>query len=68
MPARNISHNVKCLECGSESIEECQADIVVLLRKVSGVRFGRWDGGRGDGLQVVSGVGEGMKVGKGEFD
>ncbi|MFS7944167.1 putative CcmH/CycL/Ccl2/NrfF family protein [Helianthus anomalus] len=32
--ARNISHNVRCLECGSQSIEESQADIVVLLRKL----------------------------------
>ncbi|KAJ0765024.1 putative CcmH/CycL/Ccl2/NrfF family protein [Helianthus annuus] len=31
---RNISHNVHCLECGSQSIEESQADIVVLLRKL----------------------------------
>ena len=33
--ARNISHNVRCLECGSQSIEESQADIAVLLRKVT---------------------------------
>ncbi|KAF5804694.1 putative CcmH/CycL/Ccl2/NrfF family protein [Helianthus annuus] len=32
--ARNVSHNVRCLECGSQSIEESQADIVVLLRKL----------------------------------
>ncbi|KAJ0743082.1 putative CcmH/CycL/Ccl2/NrfF family protein [Helianthus annuus] len=32
--ARNISHNVRCLECGSQSSEESQADIVVLLRKL----------------------------------
>ncbi|GKC69806.1 cytochrome c-type biogenesis CcmH-like mitochondrial protein [Tanacetum coccineum] len=32
--ARNISHNVRCLECGSQSIEESQADIAVLLRKL----------------------------------
>ncbi|PWA98340.1 putative plastidic glucose transporter 3 [Artemisia annua] len=36
--ARNISHNVRCLECGSQSIEESQADIAVLLRKVLGGR------------------------------
>ena len=33
--ARNISHNVRCTECGSQSIEDSQADIAVLLRKVS---------------------------------
>lgn len=33
--ARNISHNVRCTECGSQSIEESQADIAILLRKVS---------------------------------
>lgn len=32
--ARNISHNVRCTECGSQSIEESQADIAILLRKV----------------------------------
>lgn len=32
--ARNISHNVRCTECGSQSIEDSQADIAVLLRKV----------------------------------
>jgi cytochrome c-type biogenesis protein CcmH len=32
--ARNISHNVRCLECGHQSIEESQADIAVRLRKV----------------------------------
>ncbi|KAF5785724.1 putative CcmH/CycL/Ccl2/NrfF family protein [Helianthus annuus] len=32
--ARNISHNVRCLECGSQSSEESQAGIVVLLRKL----------------------------------
>ncbi|CAA2980242.1 cytochrome c-type biogenesis -like mitochondrial [Olea europaea subsp. europaea] len=31
--ARNISHNVRCTECGSQSIEESQADIAILLRK-----------------------------------
>lgn len=33
--ARNISHNVRCTECGSQSIEDSQADIAILLRKVS---------------------------------
>lgn len=37
--ARNISHNVRCTECGSQSIEESQADIAILLRKVSISRF-----------------------------
>ncbi|CAN0891514.1 Cytochrome c-type biogenesis CcmH-like mitochondrial protein [Linum grandiflorum] len=32
--ARNISHNVRCTECGSQSIEDSQADIAVLLRKL----------------------------------
>jgi cytochrome c-type biogenesis protein CcmH len=32
--ARNISHNVRCTECGSQSIEDSQADVVILLRKV----------------------------------
>lgn len=32
--ARNISRNVRCTECGSQSIEDSQADIAVLLRKV----------------------------------
>ncbi|GAA0170068.1 hypothetical protein LIER_24413 [Lithospermum erythrorhizon] len=32
--ARNISHNVRCTECGSQSIEESQADVAILLRKV----------------------------------
>ena len=33
--ARNISHNVRCLECGHQCIEEsAAADIVVRLRKV----------------------------------
>jgi cytochrome c-type biogenesis protein CcmH len=32
--ARNISHNVRCTECGSQSIEDSQADIAILLRKV----------------------------------
>ena len=33
--ARNISHNVRCTECGSQSIEDSQADIAILLRKVA---------------------------------
>jgi len=32
--ARNISHNVRCTECGSQSIEDSQADVAILLRKV----------------------------------
>ena len=32
--ARKISHNVRCLECGHQSIEESATDIVVRLRKV----------------------------------
>ncbi|KAL3632972.1 hypothetical protein CASFOL_025956 [Castilleja foliolosa] len=33
--ARNISHNVRCTECGSQSIEDSQADIAILLRKAN---------------------------------
>ncbi|VVA91414.1 unnamed protein product [Arabis nemorensis] len=32
--ARNISHNVRCTECGSQSIEDSQADIAILLRQL----------------------------------
>ena len=32
--ARNISHNVLCTECGSQSIEDSQADVAILFRKV----------------------------------
>ncbi|CAL0326007.1 unnamed protein product [Lupinus luteus] len=32
--ARSISHNVRCTECGTQSIEESQADIAILLRKL----------------------------------
>lgn len=32
--ARNISHNVRCTECGSQSIEDSQADVAILLRQV----------------------------------
>ena len=32
--ARNISHNLRCTECGNQSIEESQADVAILLRKV----------------------------------
>ncbi|KAB2008065.1 hypothetical protein ES319_D10G073500v1 [Gossypium barbadense] len=32
--ARNIRHNVRCTECGSQSIEDSQADIAILLRKL----------------------------------
>ncbi|CAM8996780.1 unnamed protein product [Rhodiola kirilowii] len=35
--ARNISHNVRCTECGSQSIEDSQADIAILLRKGFGL-------------------------------
>lgn len=35
--ARNISHNVRCTECGSQSIEDSQADIAILLRKVDSI-------------------------------
>ncbi|CAI0423187.1 unnamed protein product [Linum tenue] len=40
--ARSISHNVRCTECGSQSIEESQADIAVLLRKL--IRDEVWSG------------------------
>ncbi|KAK4482039.1 hypothetical protein RD792_012961 [Penstemon davidsonii] len=39
--ARNISHNVRCTECGSQSIEDSQADVAILLRKVHPVCFFR---------------------------
>lgn len=32
--ARNISRNVRCTDCGSQSIEDSQADIAILLRKL----------------------------------
>ncbi|PSS17933.1 Cytochrome c-type biogenesis CcmH-like mitochondrial protein [Actinidia chinensis var. chinensis] len=32
--ARNISHNVRCTECGNQSIEDSQADVAILLRKL----------------------------------
>ncbi|BAU01338.1 hypothetical protein VIGAN_11054900 [Vigna angularis var. angularis] len=32
--ARNISPNVRCTECGSQYIEDSQADIAILLRKL----------------------------------
>ncbi|KAF9613855.1 hypothetical protein IFM89_012403 [Coptis chinensis] len=32
--ARNISHNVRCTECGGQSIEDSQADIAILLRQI----------------------------------
>lgn len=43
--ARNISHNVRCTECGSQSIEDSQADIAVLLRKLirDEIRSGKSD-------------------------
>ena len=37
--ARNISHNVRCTECGSQSIEDSQADIAILLHKVPIISF-----------------------------
>ncbi|KAI4355623.1 hypothetical protein L6164_004377 [Bauhinia variegata] len=43
--ARNISHNVRCTECGSQSIEDSQADIAILLRKLirDEIRTGKSD-------------------------
>lgn len=43
--ARNISHNVRCTECGSQSIEDSQADIAILLRKLirNEIRGGKSD-------------------------
>ncbi|KAJ4824002.1 hypothetical protein Tsubulata_033099 [Turnera subulata] len=43
--ARNISHNVRCTECGSQSIEDSQADIAILLRKLirDEIRAGKTD-------------------------
>ncbi|WJZ94561.1 hypothetical protein VitviT2T_013406 [Vitis vinifera] len=43
--ARNISHNVRCTECGSQSIEDSQADVAILLRKLirDEVRSGKND-------------------------
>ncbi|XP_065867386.1 cytochrome c-type biogenesis CcmH-like mitochondrial protein [Euphorbia lathyris] len=43
--ARNISHNVRCTECGSQSIEDSQADIAILLRKLirDEIRAGKSD-------------------------
>ncbi|MED6136692.1 hypothetical protein PIB30_058129 [Stylosanthes scabra] len=43
--ARNISHNVRCTECGSQSIEESQADVAILLRKLirDEIRSGKSD-------------------------
>lgn len=43
--AHNISHNVRCLECGHQSIEESAADIAVRLRKVirDDIREGKSD-------------------------
>eukprot|EP00897_Mesotaenium_endlicherianum_P007751 jgi/Mesen1/7003/ME000365S06141 len=32
--AQAISSNVRCLECGHQSIEDSQADIAILLRRV----------------------------------
>lgn len=32
--AKSIFPNVRCTECGSQSIEDSQADIAILLRKV----------------------------------
>lgn len=33
--ARNMSHNVRCTKCGNQSIEDSQADIAILGRKVT---------------------------------
>lgn len=43
--ARNISHNVRCTECGSQSIEDSQADVAILLRKLirDEIRAGKTD-------------------------
>ncbi|MQM04142.1 hypothetical protein Taro_036935 [Colocasia esculenta] len=43
--ARNISHNVRCTECGSQSIEDSQADVAILLRKLirDDIRSGKTD-------------------------
>ncbi|XP_061367525.1 cytochrome c-type biogenesis CcmH-like mitochondrial protein [Gastrolobium bilobum] len=43
--ARNISHNVRCTECGSQSIEDSQADIAILLRRLirDEIRAGKSD-------------------------
>ncbi|XP_043706278.1 cytochrome c-type biogenesis CcmH-like mitochondrial protein [Telopea speciosissima] len=43
--ARNISHNVRCTECGSQSIEDSQADVAILLRKLirDEIRSGKTD-------------------------
>ncbi|KAL5708876.1 hypothetical protein ACHQM5_019625 [Ranunculus cassubicifolius] len=32
--ARNISNKVRCTDCGSQSIEDSQADIAILLRQL----------------------------------
>lgn len=40
--ARNISHNVRCTECGSQSIEDSQADVAILLRKVHVLSISLW--------------------------
>ncbi|KAG5537690.1 hypothetical protein RHGRI_024968 [Rhododendron griersonianum] len=48
--ARNISHNVRCTECGSQSIEDSQADIAILLRKL---RFFFGDVGNGAVMVLV---------------
>ncbi|XXG59881.1 hypothetical protein AAC387_Pa04g1888 [Persea americana] len=43
--ARSISQNVRCTECGSQSIEDSQADVAILLRKLirDEVRAGKTD-------------------------
>lgn len=43
--ARDISHNVRCTDCGSQSIEDSQADIAILLRKLirDEIRSGKSD-------------------------
>ncbi|RWR90669.1 cytochrome c-type biogenesis CcmH-like mitochondrial protein isoform X2 [Cinnamomum micranthum f. kanehirae] len=42
--ARSICQNVRCTECGSQSIEDSQADIAILLRKfmIVGAAAGMW--------------------------
>ncbi|XP_057849830.2 cytochrome c-type biogenesis CcmH-like mitochondrial protein [Cryptomeria japonica] len=43
--ARNITHKVRCTECGSQNIEDSQADIAILLRKLirDEIRAGKSD-------------------------
>ncbi|XP_042402504.1 cytochrome c-type biogenesis CcmH-like mitochondrial protein [Zingiber officinale] len=43
--AKSIFPNVRCTECGSQSIEDSQADVAILLRKLirDGIREGKTD-------------------------